>query len=80
MTPKVQAILDDSNNSFWLRSSLGEAIKRSPVDALADARRLLEALEEWSPAKLQAEVSALYKLLGKAPEPTAVEACANEVG
>jgi hypothetical protein len=64
-TPKVNAILKDRANSFWLRSTLGDAIKRSPVDALEDARRLLDALEEWAGAKLADEVAKLARMRGE---------------
>lgn len=70
-TPKVEAILNDRETSDWLRYALNRALERSPVDSYADSLKLVDALEEWSEAKLQNEVSKLHRLRRKVPETSA---------
>lgn len=72
-TPKVEAIQKDPRASYWLKDALRQAVQRSPVDALEDAQRLAEALEEWCDAKLKDEMDKRLRMRGKAPEAVADE-------
>jgi len=71
-TPKTQALLN-SDAPFWVRNALKEAMQRAPVDALEDAQRLLDALAEWSAAKLEDE-NARYSRICGTTKPEAVAA------
>ena len=42
----VQSLLTDGTSSEWLKSALGTALQRDPVDALNDALLLAGVLEE----------------------------------
>lgn len=45
----VLALVHDDATSHWLRVNLWDAIAlRDPLDALADAQALAQALEEWA--------------------------------
>ncbi len=42
----LNEILEDPGMSYWLKDAAKTAYERDPVDALHDARRLLEMLAE----------------------------------
>lgn len=46
MSRQIEAILADFATSHWLKKALETALERDPVDALADAEALVNALRE----------------------------------
>lgn len=46
MTPACEEILTDFAASYWLKLALVSALERDPVDAVADAEALANALRE----------------------------------
>lgn len=44
--PEAQAVLRDPAASRWLRTALCAALDRDPVDAMADAERLADVLQQ----------------------------------
>ncbi len=43
--PTVEAVLDDSAASFWLKTALRSALSRDPVDASNDSEILARLLD-----------------------------------
>lgn len=54
MIPEAKAILNDPACSDWLRSALVSALKRDPVDAVADAAVLGSVLRKHCEASFEA--------------------------
>jgi len=46
MTTQCEQILSDFSASYWLKLALTSALERDPVDAVADAEALANALRE----------------------------------
>lgn len=56
--PEIDDLLHDPENSRWLRAALRTALSRDPVDAAADAAKLLKVLERRLSELLREEVHA----------------------
>lgn len=55
---EIEDVLQDPENSRWLRTALRTALNRDPVDAAADAAKLLKVLERRLAEALREEVYA----------------------
>jgi len=55
---EIDDLLQDPENSRWLRTALRTALNRDPVDAAADAAKLLKVLERHLAEALRDEVHA----------------------
>ncbi len=69
-TQLVESVLADHATSYWFRDALTQALKRDPVDALADAEALtqllhrrLNTLVQASPTDAIANEQALVKVI-----------------
>jgi len=69
---EIDDVLQDPESSRWLRRALRTALSRDPVDAAADAARLVKVLEQRLSDALREEV--LAEAPGSAPPARSVAA------
>ncbi len=54
---RIAVVIADPAASYWLRDALRAAIARDPVDAVTDAALLVDMLQPWATAILEAQAA-----------------------